>query len=149
MKSVMKTTIAAPASTVYAIAHETKRWPLVLPHYRFVHVLSEQGAQRTVEMAARRGIFPVRWTAIQRNDPQTPAIYFQHVRGWTKGMEVEWRFEERDGHTTVSIIHDVAFRFPLASKLIEKYIVTRFFIEGIAGRTLDCVKRLAEDQRNA
>jgi ribosome-associated toxin RatA of RatAB toxin-antitoxin module len=149
MKSVMSVTITAPASEIYEIAHETQRWPDVLPHYRFVHVLSVRDGRQTVEMAARRGMIPVRWTALQRNDPNVPAIHFEHVRGWTKGMQVEWRFEERDGRTTVSIVHDLSFRFPFAAKFIEKHIVVGYFIEGIARRTLACMKQLAEQRRNA
>ena len=144
MRSVTSVTIDAPASHIYALAHETERWPQMLPHYRFVRVLEKEDHMRIVEMAARRGPFPVRWTAVQRNDPQTPAIFFRHVRGWTKGMEVLWTFEERDGKTVVSIVHDVAFRFPIFAKAIEKNIVTRFFIEGIATRTLARFRELAE-----
>ena len=136
----------APAARIYALAHDTLRWAHMLPHYRFVRLLGEAGDERTVEMAARRGIFPVKWTAVQRNDPALPAIYFKHVRGWTAGMDVVWQFEERDGRTKVSIVHDVVFQFPIARAQIEKWIVTKYFIEGIASRTLDCFKRLAENR---
>jgi len=136
--------IAAPAQRIYALASATERWPVILPHYRFVHVLSENGEERTVEMAARRGPFPVRWTALQRNDPQTPAIFFQHTSGWTKGMDVVWKFDEDADGTDVSIVHDLTFSFPVAEKAVEKYVVTGFFIDGIARRTLACMKVLAE-----
>lgn len=144
MKSVTSITIDAPASQIYELAHATERWAQILPHYRYVRVLSDDGSTRTIEMAARRGIFPVRWTAVQRNDPREPAIFFRHIRGWTSGMDVVWQFDERAGTTHVSIVHDVTFRFPVAQKLIEKYVVTHFFIEGIARRTLACMKQLAE-----
>lgn len=144
MRSVTSITIDAPASRIYEFAHKTDRWPQILPHYRFVHVLSQDGSERTIEMAARRSVFPVRWTAIQRDDPQTPAIYFHHVRGWTRGMDVVWIFEERGPRTHVSIVHDVVFRFPVAAQLIERFIITPFFIEGIAKRTLARMKTLAE-----
>lgn len=137
--------IQAPAQRIYALASATERWPEILPHYRYVHVLSGNGRERTVEMAARRGAIPVSWTAEQRNDPATPAIYFRHVRGWTKGMDVVWRFEEAAGGTKVTIAHDLAFQFPIAARLLEKYVVCGYFVHGIAARTLRCMKRLAED----
>lgn len=136
--------IEAPAQRIYRLASDTANWPELLPHYRFVRVLEQHGDERTVEMAARRGAIPVRWTAVQRNDPSAPAIYFRHVSGWTKGMEVAWRFAEDARGTLVTIEHDVDFRFFIASRWIEKYIVGRFFIDGVAGRTLACMKRLAE-----
>ncbi|MGR4065429.1 MAG: type II toxin-antitoxin system RatA family toxin [Vulcanimicrobiaceae bacterium] len=138
--------IAAPARRIYDLASATERWPEILPHYRFVRVLSQNGDEREVEMAARRGLIPVRWTAVQRNDEQTPAVYFRHTSGWTKGMDVVWRFEENANATDVSIVHDLTFSFPVAEKAIEKYVVTGYFIDGIARRTLACMKALAEAQ---
>lgn len=136
--------IHAPAKRIYELASATERWPELLPHYRYVHVLESEGAHRTVEMAARRGAIPVRWTAEQRNDPVLPAIYFRHVRGWTRGMDVVWHFEEDNDGTTVSIVHDVTFQFPIAAAALEKYVVCRYFIHGIAMRTLSRMKQLAE-----
>ncbi|MDP9025636.1 MAG: SRPBCC family protein [Candidatus Eremiobacteraeota bacterium] len=142
-------TIYAPANHIFALARATERWPVLLPHYRFVRVISRNGDEKTIEMAARRGIFPVRWTAVQRDDASTPAIYFQHTAGWTKGMEVVWRFEERNGRTDVSIVHDIAFDFPIARAAIEKHLVGKFFIDGIASQTLARIKELAEDGNHA
>lgn len=147
MRSVTRISIDAPAARIYEIARETERWPQLLPHYRFVRVIAERGGERTIEMGARRGIFPIRWTAVQRNDPLAPAIYFRHIEGWTKGMDVVWQFEERGSSTEVSIVHDVQFAFPFARKAIEERIVTKYFIEGIAARTLACVKREAEGRK--
>lgn len=144
MRSVTSTVIRAPASRIYELARSTERWPDILPHYRFVRVLFDQGAGRIVEMAARRGIIPVKWTAIQCDDPQNYGIRFLHLRGWTPGMKVAWILKERDGVTDVSIVHDVVFRFPVARSLIERYVVSRYFIESIATRTLACIKTRAE-----
>lgn len=136
--------IHAPAKQIYDLASATERWPELLPHYRYVRVLSQDGAHRTVEMAARRGAIPVRWTAEQRNDPVLPAIYFRHVRGWTRGMDVAWHFvEDKDG-TTVSIVHDLSFQFPIASEVLGKYVVCGYFVDAIATRTLRRMKELAE-----
>jgi ribosome-associated toxin RatA of RatAB toxin-antitoxin module len=137
--------VNAPASSIYALASATERWPILLPHYRFVNVLAIDGQERTVEMAARRGMIPIRWTAVQRNDPRTPSIYFRHLAGWTKGMEVLWEFEERGGETIVSISHTLNFSFPIAAAYIEKYVIAEYFIDGVAKRTLAQMKRLAEE----
>ncbi|HZT13781.1 MAG TPA: SRPBCC family protein [Candidatus Baltobacteraceae bacterium] len=145
MRSVTSVTMRAPADRIYALAHDTLRWPALLPHYRFVRLLEARNGEQLVEMAARRGWIPVRWTALQRNDAREPAIYFHHTSGWTRGMDVVWRFEPRDGGTQVSIVHDVVFSLAFAPRWIEEWVVTKFFIEGIAARTLACFKRLAED----
>jgi aromatase len=149
MRSVTSISIRAPASRVYAFAHATERWPEFLPHYRFVRVLHDDGDHRVLEMAARRGLIPVRWTAAQYNDPDNYGVRFVHLRGWTRGMEVSWILQGRSDVTTVSIVHDVVFRFPVAERTLERYVVTRYFIEGIASRTLACIKSLAEGSHDA
>ena len=70
---------------------------------------------------------------------------FVHLRGWTKGMDVIWRFEPLGpALTRVSIEHDLAFRFPVAADLIGEHIVGNFFIKDVASKTLARMKTLAE-----
>lgn len=137
--------IAAEPATIYALASATERWPELLPHYRFVRVLDGNGNHRIVEMAAMRGAIPVHWTAEQTNDPVRPHIAFRHLRGWTRGMEVEWLFEPSQGFTRVRIVHRLDFQFPVAREWLGRHVVSDFFIRDIAGKTLACMKRLAEN----
>ena len=51
-------------------------------------------------MGARRGPIPVRWEAVQRPLPEQRTIEFTHTGGVTRGMQVAWRFEPRDGGWT-------------------------------------------------
>ena len=110
-----------------------------------MRLLAEHGATRTVEMAARHGIVPLRWTAEQTNDPARPHIAFHHISGPTRGMDVEWVFTPLDAaHTRVRIVHRLAFRFPVAAEFFGKYVVSDIFIHGVANETLAHMKRLAE-----
>jgi ribosome-associated toxin RatA of RatAB toxin-antitoxin module len=136
--------IAAPPHEVYALASATERWPEILPHYRYVRVLEERGATRLVAMGAWRDLFPIRWVAEQTNDPRTPHIAFRHVRGWTRGMDVEWIFEPLANGTRVTIEHRLRFAFPLASEWLGKHVVSDYFVHGVAAQTLARVKMLAE-----
>ena len=136
--------IAAPPSAVYALAAATERWPQILPHYRYVRVLEERGATRTVAMGARQDVFTIAWVAEQTNDPTTPHIAFRHLRGWTRGMDVEWIFEPSPVGTRVTIEHRLAFRFPIAAAWFGKHLVSGYFIHGVASKTLARVKALAE-----
>jgi uncharacterized membrane protein len=139
--------IAAPAQAIYAFAAATERWPEILPHYRYVHVLEENGNARVVQMAAWRDMLPISWVAEQRNDPRTPSIKFHHVRGWTRGMDVEWRFDATPGGTRVTIEHRLQFAFPIASDWLGKYVVGKFFVHDVATKTLARIKVLAEGAR--
>jgi ribosome-associated toxin RatA of RatAB toxin-antitoxin module len=110
-----------------------------------VRVLAGDGAIRTVEMGARLGLIPLRWTAVQTNDPQRPHIAFHHVAGPTRGMDVEWLFEPLGpNRTRVRIVHRLAFIFPVAAEFLGKAVVGDIFIHGVAAKTLACMKALAE-----
>ncbi|MBD5656826.1 MAG: SRPBCC family protein [Candidatus Eremiobacteraeota bacterium] len=139
--------IAAPPSDIYAFAAATERWPAILPHYRYVKLLSENGPVRVVEMAAWRDVVPIAWVAEQINDPETPSIRFHHVRGWTRGMDVEWRFAPTANGTRVSIQHRLEFAFPIASAWLGKHVVGNFFVHDVAQKTLARMKTLAEGGR--
>ncbi len=142
MSSVM--TIAAPARVIYDLAAATERWPEILPHYRYVRVLSDDGRTRVVEMGASRDGIPISWTARQTNDPAEPLITFQHLKGWTRGMDVAWRFAESGGVTRVTIEHDLQFAFPIAAEWLGANVVGKFFVDNVAGKTLARMKTLAE-----
>ena len=136
--------IGAPAKRIYDLAVATERWPELLPHYSCVRILEERPGRRIVEMAARRDFIPIRWVAEQFSDPERPTIRFRHVRGWTRGMEVEWRFEPLEGATRVTIEHRLVFLFPVAAEWLGRNLVSKFFIEDVARKTLARMKVLAE-----
>lgn len=136
--------IAAPAQTIYALAAATERWPEILPHYRYVRILGRSGASRTVAMGAWQDVFPIAWVAEQTNDAATPHIAFRHVRGWTRGMDVEWLFEPTATGTRVTIEHRLRFRFPFAAAWLGKHLVSDYFVHGVAAKTLARIKALAE-----
>ncbi len=138
--------IAAPVHAVYALGAATERWPQILPHYRYVRVLEEHGPTRVVAMGAWQDVFPIQWVAEQTNDPATPHIAFHHLRGWTRGMDVEWIFEPVAGGTRVTIEHRLNFLFPVAAEFLGKHLVSDYFVHGVAAKTLARVKTLAESQ---
>ncbi len=135
--------IAAAPGVIYELAQDVARWPAILPHYRWVKVLREEPQRRVIEMAARRDWIPVRWTAVQTLDAQTPRIGFTHVSGWTKGMSVAWLFEPIGDRTRVTITHDLE-RAPWYGEWIGRRVIGDFFIQSIAGRTLARMKEIAE-----
>jgi ribosome-associated toxin RatA of RatAB toxin-antitoxin module len=136
--------IQAPAHVIYALAQDVSRWPAILPHYRWVSVLRESGGTRVVDMAARRGWIPVRWTALQTLDPESPRIGFKHLSGWTRGMTVSWLFEPKGRGTRVTIVHDLEYPRRGLGEWFGRRVVGDFFIQSIAGRTLARMKELAE-----
>ena len=110
-----------------------------------MRVLAGDGPQRTVAMGAWRDCWPIAWTAEQTNDAAIPRIAFRHVRGWTRGMEVEWIFAPLPGGATrVTIVHRLDFAFPVAAAWLGRVLVGGYFVHGVAARTLAQIKSLAE-----
>ena len=100
-------------------------------------------------MAARRPFgpvgYPTWWVSEMRVDRAAPAVYYRHVRGITKGMDVVWRFVPVDGGTDVSIVHEWSGpAWPLISKPAADLVIGPVFIHGIASRTLAGIKRHVE-----
>lgn len=133
------------------LAVATERWPDILPHYRWVTVLEGGGDHKAVEMAARRGRFPVKWRARQdvERDGPTPIIRFHHIGGVTKGMDVAWTFAPGPHGVAVTIDHDFTPPWPVVGGLVADRIIGPHFVEAIAGRTLNTIKGIVEnrDQR--
>jgi Polyketide cyclase / dehydrase and lipid transport len=136
----------APLETILARAIETERWPVILPHYRWVRVLDGGGDRKTVEMAARRGVIPVRWRATQMVDrgESIPVIRFKHIWGVTKGMEVAWTFTPLERGTSVTIDHEFNPNWPIGGAFAAERIIGPHFVHAIASRTLACIKAIVE-----
>jgi ribosome-associated toxin RatA of RatAB toxin-antitoxin module len=144
VNSVMRVHIRAPYERIFPLAAEVERWPERLPHYRYVRRVPSEDGERRFAMGARRGPIPVRWEAIQRPLPDQRRIEFTHTGGVTRGMEVAWRFEPRDGGWDVSIEHALDLGWPVIGGFAARRVIGPQFIDAIAGRTLRRVKALAE-----
>lgn len=148
MHTETKIFIKADLMTVYQYGATTERWPEILPHYRWVYLLDQEGDSKLVEMAANRNFgivnWPVRWWAAQTNFDDEPRIKFTHVGGVTKGMDVEWLFVEKDGGVEVTIVHDLDLKWPIIGGFAANCVIGPLFVDAIAGKTLARVKELAE-----
>jgi len=137
-------TIRGDIDRIFAVASAVEAWPRLLPHYRWVHVLSGDATDRLVEMAAHRDGFPVRWTARQRLDPLQHRIYFTHVRGISRGMEVIWLLAADGPLVHVRIVHDLTWRGWPIGPWIANYVIGTLFVSNIASKTLRTLKQHIE-----
>jgi ribosome-associated toxin RatA of RatAB toxin-antitoxin module len=136
---------------VFELAAAVEDWPRLLPHYRWVRLLSSSSdSERVVEMAARRDVFfkagiPLRWTATQTLMAAQGRIEFEHIRGITRGMRVAWTIEQPspEADVLVQIRHVFEPRWP-APDMLVRAIVGEYFVNGVARRTLRRIGELAE-----
>jgi len=128
---------------IFQLAAQVDKWPTILPHYRWVHVLQRRKRRTTVEMAARRGRIPVSWTAVQEVYPYE-RITYKHIKGFTTGMDVTWSFKPIQDKVQVVITHDFSLGWPVVGGLVSQYIVGALFVKSIASKTLHHLKLTAE-----
>jgi len=148
MRTANTVQMAGDLEQIVALAGDVERWPVILPHYRWVTLLDGGEDEKTVEMAARRGRFPVKWRAIQRiaRDGATPVIHYHHIRGVTRGMVVAWTFDPQPGGVRVRIDHEFSPSWPLVGDRIADRVIGPSFVEPIASQTLGTIKAIVEDR---
>jgi len=129
---------------LFELVSDLSRWDRLLPHYRYVRILSRRDGTTHAAMSARRGFFPVFWEALQTVDPEARTIRFRHVRGITRGMEVLWSFTPERGGTRARVDHDLTFRVPLVGRWLSERVIAREFIEPIVSMTLGRFRAIAE-----
>jgi ribosome-associated toxin RatA of RatAB toxin-antitoxin module len=142
----------APAALCYEVAAAVERWPELLPHYRFVRRRADPApGVQLVEMSAWRDFagplrYPTWWLSHMRLAPAEPAIYFQHVGGITRGMDVKWSFEPlAPADTRVQITHAWAGPpWPLVGGFAWRRVIGPHFVSFIASRTLAGIAAEAE-----
>jgi uncharacterized membrane protein len=151
METVDELLVHAPVGLIHEIASDVEHWPAHLAHYRYVRFrerASDGGG--LVEMSAYRLFgplgWPTWWLSLMSVDAHRPAIRFHHVGGVTRGMDVEWQFEEMDANTTqVRIVHVWdGPSWPLIGPFAATNVIGPVFVHGIAQRTLAGLAKAAE-----
>ena len=133
----------APKMAIFETAADLELWPKILPHYRYIHFLERSSDRNIVLMAARRSGIPISWTSEQIIDRDKLEIRFHHLKAWTKGMRVVWTFSGAPDGVLVTISHDLRFRIPALSPIVNP-LIGDFFIHNIANKTLRCMKAYVE-----
>jgi ribosome-associated toxin RatA of RatAB toxin-antitoxin module len=135
--------IYAPREQVFQTVSDLARWPELLPHYRSIDFLGQEGTRQIVRMAATRSGIPIAWVSAYEADRNSLELRFEHLRAWTKGMRVVWTLTPTRDGTRVEIVHDLKFRVFGLGWLAEP-IIGGFFIGHIANKTLGTFKQILE-----
>lgn len=155
MHIVDRRLVHAAPEAVWRHAVLVERWPLILPHYRWVtRSEGEPAGDGIVEMAAyRRFGGPLNWPTWWRSRIWVTAakheIRYRHIGGITTGMDVIWTITPtNDGGSDVTIVHSWdGPPWPLIRRIAAEVVIGPVFVHGIAERTLAGVARAAEAGR--
>jgi len=140
---------SASVSRVFACAADVERWPEWLAHYRWVRFLERRPDGGLVEMAAWRPFGPLRWptwwVSEMTVDRAAPAVRYRHVRGITRGMDVEWTFAPEGERVAVTVTHRWdGPPWPGLRRAAAGLVIGPLFVHAIAQRTLAGIARVAE-----
>lgn len=151
MLTIDETITTAPADACFQAAADVERWPEILPHYRWVRFHQKDGfAKGVVEMAAWRPFgpvgYPTWWVSEMDHDAEGRRVFYKHVGGVTKGMDVRWEVDELpDGKTLIRIVHEwTGPAWPLIGRPAANLVIGPQFVSHIARRTLAGVAHAAE-----
>jgi len=147
LKSINQIRIRAAPERVFRAAQDVLAWPRLLSHYRTVEVVdgSISDPVCTLDMAAHRNGFPCRWRAVRTLHPQDLRIHYRHTKStWTSGMDVWWTVEPVDGGTTEARITHEMPPTPRPMEWFRQKVVGGLFVENIADKTLEGLKRHLE-----
>jgi ribosome-associated toxin RatA of RatAB toxin-antitoxin module len=153
MTTVDEHRTSAPLEIMFDLAADVERWTAHLSHYRYVRFQEKRSdGGGLVEMSANRDFgalaWPTFWTSemsITRPGSSPPSIRFRHVRGVTKGMDVEWTFSPSKDGTLVRIVHVWnGPQWPLIGDVAARGVIGPVFVHGIASRTLAGLAHAAE-----
>ncbi|HST30764.1 MAG TPA: SRPBCC family protein [Chthoniobacterales bacterium] len=137
----------APKMSIFDTAANLELWPKILPHYRYIHYLERSPNRNIVMMAARRSGIPIKWTSEEIIDRDRAEVRFNHLKAFTKGMQVVWTFTDIPEGVRVEIMHELNFPIPVIAPIME-WIIGDFFIGNVANKTLHCMKQYVEAQTN-
>jgi ribosome-associated toxin RatA of RatAB toxin-antitoxin module len=157
MRTVDERMVDAPLARIFGLASDVERWPALLPHYRYVRFVDRRSdGGGIVDMSANRPFGLVQWPTWWQSrmavhasgGTRTPSIRYTHIAGVTRGMEVEWTFEEIGAMTRVRIVHVWnGPPVPMAGGLAASLVIGPVFVHGIASRTLSGLADVAEQAR--
>ena len=145
--------VRAPVEVCFDVAADVERWPAILPHYRYVRFRQKQRlGNGVVEMSAYRrfppGInYPTWWVSQMRASPDEHAVYYTHIDGITRGMDVKWELQPRGNETFIRLFHTWdGPAWPVISGVAARLVILPHFVSAIAQRTLAGVAREAESR---
>lgn len=144
---------------IFQLGANSQDWPKILPHYRQVKVVAgvPGGDTMVVDMhCVRSGFplkgmnFPVGWRSVQVSDAETGTICFKHLAGIAQGMWVVWSLNPSPSGpgTIVTIAHDLTYPLAFLNGWFANELVGRDFVQAIAGRTLQTLKEIVENEVN-
>lgn len=147
--------IKAPPTICFRIAADVERWPEILPHYRWVRFREKTAfGMGIVEMAAWRRFpgglnYPTWWVSEMHSVEAEPAVYYRHIDGITRGMDVKWEILPHTQGSHIKLYHTWnGPAWPLIGGTAANLVIGPHFVSAIAQRTLAGVAREAERVAN-
>jgi ribosome-associated toxin RatA of RatAB toxin-antitoxin module len=128
---------------VYEIAENVENHPKVIPYFKSVRILDQNGNMKLVKRTAEINGKTHSWIGklIYYKDH---VIEYEQIDGPLKGMTGKWIFGNEDNHTKLTITHNIKMEGVLG-RLLE--LVAKNIVGKSAKNTLTSIKNYAENNQ--
>lgn len=110
---------------VFEVAVDFERYPEFIPTYKEIKVVKKEGNKMIVERKSVVGKKEVKWRSSVIIEPNK-SITAEQLEGPIPGMKIEWLFEEIEGKTKITLIHNFEYKkIPVIGHIIGKLIVAK------------------------
>lgn len=135
--------VNAPQEKVFSVASDFESWPLFMPSYKEVKIVERSENKMVIERMGQVRGKPVFWKSEVRLEPPG-SIKAKQVKGPIPDMDIEWLFEEIEGETKITLIHNFEYKkIPLIGEIIGRLLVAKI-VRRMAEETLEAIKRRIE-----
>ncbi|MFH1452499.1 MAG: aromatase/cyclase [Armatimonadota bacterium] len=111
-------TINGPAEKAYNLAKNMEEFPLFMPDVESVKVLERNGNTTITEWITNVEGTPITWKEEDLFDDSNHTITYRLTEGDLDKFEGQWKFEQKDGQTVVTLGVDYDFGIPSLTELI-------------------------------
>jgi uncharacterized membrane protein len=138
--------IDAGVSTVYKIAEDVEKHPIVIPYFKSVKVLDKKDNMKLVKRIAKINGQKRSWIG-KLIYHENKMIEYEQIDGPLKGMTGEWIFKDMNKHdqTKLTITHNINMKGFLVGRIME--MLAKKIVGKSAKNTLACIKQYAEKNR--
>ncbi|MFH1096852.1 MAG: SRPBCC family protein [Candidatus Desantisbacteria bacterium] len=127
---------------VFEIARDMEKLSEFIPEYKNVKTLNQGQDKIEVEVRIKLMGIPIIFVSSGIITPNQ-SIRYEQIKGPLKGLITEWRFEQVESKTQLSVIHTLNLRIPVLGRFLEGMIYN-LVIKHMASDLLVNLKKEAE-----
>lgn len=139
------TVVDVPADFALAVAGDVTQWKRFMSALKEVRVVAKDNISVTAELTEDIGAEGFK--SVYRVFVSSSGRVFSHqIEGKLASMDVEWALDDAGGKTLVNVTHEFRSGWFMIGGLVDKMVISPFFLSKIVPRTLENFKKFVEER---